>query len=446
MFNHGFFPRLTSLFAVLYIAAGFGLFLSVADNSLAKSGKLPLAPTVLAVLFLGSITSFVLLRDFLGRRATTQVGMIVKSNTAVIFPFALLALISLALALHPGAYWSDGQKWIYLQSYDFCIFIAAMLIPTVEAVRKHFQYFVIVGLLTLLGSIWYDVQNPGAYSSVPGRASGFPGNSNWGALSTVMLCTMSLSYQEGRARLLDLAVMAVTALGLYFTFSRSGTINFVLLLLFFCTVAILNGKDRAKTAISLGLSLVSLITFIVVVIPLASKSSELTATSSKSQNRVLALADGELSDDGSAADRIEAARETLDRIENSPVFGNGTGFNRRMRQTPHNLYLKLWVDSGIFGLLTWLSLLASGFWMFTSRRYRPGQALMIATAFGCLFSHNILEQRTFLILFGTASSMSLFASAKHVARVNTALKLNDMLEKRNVHRAASEPQALSSYR
>ena len=332
-----YFSRTVSFLATAYIAAGFGLFLSVADNSLSKSGTLPLPPTIAALLFLGSILGFVIFRDLLRGEKSTQIGLILRANGPVIIPFGMLAFISLVQALHPTAYWGDGQKWIYLQTYDFCIFMAAMLLPAVVEVRKRYRFYVIVGLLTILGSIWYEVQNPGTFSSVPSRAAGFPGNSNWGALATVMICSVALSYREGRARSLDLVLFAITGLGLYFTLSRSGTLNFVLLMGFFGACSVLTGKDRGKTALIMSVAFAALVTFFLVVVPLASQNSELMGGGSKAQNRLLALADGDVEDDGSAADRMEAARETLDQINDSPLFGHGTGFNRKMRQTPHNL-------------------------------------------------------------------------------------------------------------
>ena len=159
---------------------------------------------------------------------------------------------------------------------------------------------------------------------------------------------------------------------------------------------------------------------------------------SKAQNRLSALASGEIQDDGSSADRLEAARVTLDKIEESPLLGHGTGYNRRLRQTPHNLYLKLWIDSGLLGVLTWLSLLAGGFWLFTSRKYRPGQALVLVTMFGGFFSHNILEQRTFLFLFGGAAAMSLYESAAYVMRLSNYSKLLSLLQARAVAESGTD--------
>lgn len=403
--------------AFIYVGCGFGLFLSVADNYLAKSGSLPLAPTVMALVFLLSVLGCAMLTDFMSGKPTEGLGIILRSNMAVIFPFGFLAFLSLVFALHPTAFWGQGQKWIYLQTYDFFILLAAMLIPGLEFIRRYYRFFVIIGLLTILGSIWYEVENPATFSSVPSRAAGFPGNSNWGALITMMILASSLSYKDGVSRLGDLALIALTGLGIYFTLSRSGMINFGLLIAFYATSALLASKNRLQTGVFISVAITALLSFLLLVIPMLSQSSALMAGGNKAENRIAGLFGGEVVDDGSAEDRMEAARETLEKIEQSPVFGNGTGFNRKMRQTPHNIYLKLWVDSGIFGLLTWISLLISAFWLFTSRRYRPGQALILATAFGGFFSHNILEQRTFLILLGTAATMSMYRAAEGVQKI-----------------------------
>lgn len=432
--------RAFGFFATVYIAAGFGLLLSVADNSLRKSGVLPVPPTIFAMCFVSSILCFVFLLDLLRKRSDLPTLYLIQSNASIIIPFAILAFLSLGFALNPTAYWGDGRKWIYLVVYDFFIFLGASLLPAIALVRKRIRFFVLIGLITILFSIFYEIQNPGTYSSVPGRAAGFPGNSNWGALVTVMICSMSLSYKDGLSRIGDFILLAASGTGIYFTLSRSGMINFVFLILFYAVIAILASREREKTFLQLVGALAVLLLFFGAVIPFLSENSALTS-GSRAENRVLALLEGEISDDGSAADRLEAARETLDMIERSPLFGNGTGFNRRLRQTPHNLYLKLWVDSGIFGVMAWVLLLACSFWVFTVRRYRQGQALIIATLFGGFFSHNILEQRTFLILLGVGAAMSLYESSSEIGFGSAKRRSSGHRQTERLNKKA-EPQTL----
>lgn len=416
MQSRGLLSKTFIVFASLYIAAGLGIFLTAADNYMGKAKILPLPSTVAALAFLGSIITCVVFRDLLNGQPSMRVAFVIRSNLSVVFPFGLLALISLFLGLHPTAYWGDDWKWIFLQSYDYSVFICAMLVPIAVFFRKHFHSFATVGLLSLLGSIWYEVEYPGTFSTVPNRAAGFPTNSNWSAFAAVMICSMSLRYKGGASRIADIIVLGITGLGLYFTLSRSGFVNFMLLGAFYVGATLYENRGEIRSMITILCSAGALVLSLLIIIPLAANSSNLMA-GSKAQNRLIAIFSGEVVDEGSAADRLQAAQETMDQINKSPLIGHGTGFNRRLRQTPHNLYLKLWVDSGMFGLMTYLSLLASGFWLFTSRRYRPGQGFILVVTVGSFFSHNVLEERTFLLLFGMASTLSLYQSAGRARRI-----------------------------
>ena len=72
----------------------------------------------------------------------------------------------------------------------------------------------------------------------------------------------------------------------------------------------------------------------------------------------------------------------------------------------------------IFAIIKVLPMLGVSFWIFGKRRYYRGQAFIATAAFGSLFSHNVLEQRPFLILFGillTNSWLEMVEHSRHVA-------------------------------
>jgi O-antigen ligase len=71
-----------------------------------------------------------------------------------------------------------------------------------------------------------------------------------------------------------------------------------------------------------------------------------------------------------------------------------------MPHLPHNLYLQQWVNNGIPGVVSFLALLLFAYRTFRRRNYRNGQAFVIVTTVGAAFSHNILDQRPFLMLLG----------------------------------------------
>ena len=109
---------------------------------------------------------------------------------------------------------------------------------------------------------------------------------------------------------------------------------------------------------------------------------------------------------GSAASRIAAAQDALNRINQSPIIGHGTGYARRMPELPHNLYLQQWVNNGILGLIGYLSFLGISAVCFLRRRFMPGATLTLVAALGSFFSHNVLDQRPFLILYGLLLGLS----------------------------------------
>ena len=125
-------------------------------------------------------------------------------------------------------------------------------------------------------------------------------------------------------------------------------------------------------------------------------------------------------DDGSAASRLFAVRESLRLINESPIVGHGTGHARTMAELPHNLYLQQWVNNGILGLLGVVGFFGVSLAIFRKRRYRPGQALILVSILGGVFSHNILDQRCFLLLFGILLGLSSQTTKPAIARYSSA--------------------------
>ena len=78
-----------------------------------------------------------------------------------------------------------------------------------------------------------------------------------------------------------------------------------------------------------------------------------------------------------------------------------------MLELPHNLYLQQWVNNGIVGFVGYLVFLISSYLVFLQRNCRNGQVLVAIAAVGSLFSHNVLDQRPFLILLGILIAASL---------------------------------------
>jgi O-antigen ligase len=130
-------------------------------------------------------------------------------------------------------------------------------------------------------------------------------------------------------------------------------------------------------------------------------------SANESNNRLARYLSNKQVDDGSAGTRLAAALDSIRLIEESPILGHGTGYSRTMFELPHNLYLMQWVNNGAIGVLAYLLFLSTAFVTFTMRGCRNGQTLILITTIASIFSHNLLDQRPFLILFGLLLTASL---------------------------------------
>jgi O-antigen ligase len=124
-------------------------------------------------------------------------------------------------------------------------------------------------------------------------------------------------------------------------------------------------------------------------------------------------------------------------IEAAPFLGHGTGFARRMSELPHNIYIQQWVNNGLPGVLSYVMFLLSALLTFVRRGSRNGIALIIVATIGGIFSHNLLDQRPFLIMFG----ILLGYSAKSQQSVDI---VRSPAQHRSVPKLISEPPSVSA--
>jgi O-antigen ligase len=381
------------------------LFFSVADQALGHAGRLPASPTLLCLLLLSPFALLVTLRHL---HSPHNLGPIttLKHNASVLLPFCCVALFALIFAILPGAVWSEGGKWVFLIPYGLCITSAATILGNHRIINSALPSASFISLLILASSVWYDTIYPGTFAPITNRPAGFSGNANFTSLVAVLVCAAGIdlgvrSRNDGikrglRGHLYNLILLLFTFSIVCMTMSRSGLVVFTALVVialyyrFFRT-----GLSRSRLiaeilAISLAafLALGFAVTF-------AQMSSD-----TQGNSRLTRLLNNQRVDDGSADTRLAAVVEGIDLIEAAPILGHGTGFSRTMSELPHNIYLQQWINNGVLGLISYLALLGCAFITFLNRGSRNGVALILVATIGGLFSHNILDQRPFLILLG----------------------------------------------
>ena len=202
----------------------------------------------------------------------------------------------------------------------------------------------------------------------------------------------------------------VAGLSIFFTLSRSGLIEFFVIFLSYLCFAIFSSKKRLtfspKRFLGLLFFLAIIATFFLTVIPKVIEESNLF-TSGSAQSRLGLLSGRGGVEDASGESRYKAILESLELINESPIVGHGTAHSRQMKELPHNMYLNQWVNNGILGLSCYVVFLITSFMTFRKRKFVPGQVFVLVAVVGSFFSHNVLDHRPFLILFGMMATLSL---------------------------------------
>lgn len=406
--------KLCSSLVSIYTLILLALFLSVADQPLARFGYLPINPTLCALLMVLPFAGWACANDLMARTNKRFLSLLM-SNTGPYAAFFLIVASSLIFSILPGAFWSEGGKWIFLVSYGFSIALLALFIPQNSSFRRLFPFYALAALSLLLWSIYLDITYPGTFAALGQRAAGFPGNANFAALVAVMTCSAALDYNSQQGQWKNALLLVVTGIIVVTTMSRSGMLNFALLLGIFSYTRMAENGWKPREV----LKLITITGIMAGVCATLAITAVATGTISE-HSRLGRLLSNKQVDDGSAASRLFAVRESLRLIDESPLIGHGTGHARTMAELPHNLYLQQWVNNGLIGILGIMFFFGVSLATFIKRRYRPGQALMLVSILGGVFSHNILDQRCFLLLFGILLGLSRQTTKPAIARYSSA--------------------------
>ncbi len=386
----------------LYSFLTLTLFFCVADQALGHKGLLPINATILCIALIMPFLFFSAIPQRGPRGYHSPYLELVWGNRLVVGCLIAIASIAGVLAALPDAYWGEGGKWIGVIPYDCAIAIASLAIGVHRWTRQNLSLVVLSSQLFLLGSLWWDTLHPGTFAELTNRAAGFPGNANYAALVANIVCAAGLDFcgalssHNKKSFLLDLSLLTATFLIVAMTMSRSGLLAFGVVIfcyLFFRVIRTPRSAQR-KAAELLVLCIVALAAFSFI----SWHATDSGLHSGKS--RLTRLLNRQQVDDGSAGTRLAALYDGLRLIEEAPLLGHGTGFARTMHELPHNIYVQQWVNNGLPGIAAYLLFLAAAYRTFAARGFRNGQVVILVATVGGLFSHNVLDQRPFLMLLG----------------------------------------------
>lgn len=337
----------------------------------------------------------------------------------------------------------EANRTFRLRLLMFLVFITLAIVMSES--RGGVIALAIIFCVLLSGALsWFDALRPhrivpeGHVDAMEGRGAGLFLNPNVAASFVVMGTIAALPYIPMRLRAVALtgAVMCVAP-----TFSRGA---FVLIAVAVVVGAVTRLLNRTQIVLS------------IVAVPLLvgglGLAYDYLMANSEDRNmrrvvqRLMIFQKADADEDQSVDLRADAAGRAWELFTQEPVFGAGIARTTSAEFVigPHNMYMMLMAEQGIFGLVFYLGLIVvvaqRGWWLM---RYVPdkhlsdvGRALVVLASYIAVqgfFSHNVLDepQAMFVLAFLIAAAArarryaSTYTPTDHppALRVRPALRL-----------------------
>ena len=283
------------------------------------------------------------------------------------------------------------------------ILVTACLLTNPQVQRWARLALILATLIGVLNNC-YQFISPSAFAGLyEGRASGLymdPNDCSY-ALVLGMIFTVGLFPQK-----LRIPWILIVGLGIALTLSRGGILCWIVVILAMMWNRII--AYRNSTFWLLGIGGILLMS---VLIGSGDSSTNLGLLDSNAFERINGIISGETLNDPSALERKGIAEKAEEMFLENPIFGCGIGSTSDFSITgftvsTHNMYLLYAAEYGILGI----PILPLALYAVT--RHACGEARTIANVFilfillASLFSHTVLDQRSYLTAFALMSAMS----------------------------------------
>ncbi len=348
--------------------------------------------------------------------APGQISRVIKGASGTIFAFGLIALLALTGSALPEANLGEGWKYILYPSVDFLVFVLSLPLAAIFAAPANWKWSCGVALCALVMSILIDARYPGTFSFLETRAAGFGVNPNTGAAMCALLLIGVLDWNRPNLSIISCGWFLVAFVGVFMTLSRSGILVLGIVSMLYVRLGVRrNGMGT-----------------IVVIAGLALSIGGYALIAADAAKRILPMFEGDHSRanlfsgqfdamDAREDSRVYLVYDYLEMIAERPILGWGTGLNYVGDEGAHNMYLARWVENGLPGLGAYLLLVYFLFHM--GRRFQSWECLTVAVylAAGSCFSHNMLEDKSLLLMMSISAGRAVLNAPQPVSLANAVL-------------------------
>ena len=306
-------------------------------------------------------------------------------------------LLSAAWVGHADNLESAIDGWMMVVTTGLLVVTALLAYPSVAFRSRVWTAMLWAALILAVLSVVEEYSQAAAYvfaeagQGIEGRAAGLFLNPNIAAQALIMILACLMAHGSPRANVIALALSAI---GMLLTFSRGGILAWVVL------AVAATARGRLPKWFILVLATCAALFFLMGDSILEALSAWIAPENRNSLERLAwLLGQGELTD-FSAGEREAVASFAWQQFLASPVLGHGVGYMWVWTADAgtHNLFLRFMVEYGTLGILIFpLFLIASvrssvlgsdRAWMW----FVACIAVMLS-----MFSHNMMEQATFLL-------------------------------------------------
>lgn len=384
------------------------LFASYADIFLFRVGVIPLQPSSFLIpLFLVICVVKYSILDF---------GDLFKTHSFKIF--ASILFFSLFYSAFTPVPMDLIIKKISLDAITILLYIFAVHFFRTE--DKWLVFLVMFGaFVTLAGSVWYDyfVGLPKFSKSIEEmvRKGGFGENPNQASsgIKFLALGVLVFLYKFKTKKILFITAMVVSV---FLTFSRSGIISVILILIFgtansWDTKFKINPTSLFKSSFKMIIVFATLYVGLVMFAGIIKSEFPELARGAMGDRIDLLTGQGEGSvvseDMGSGGGRGDLLFMYIDKFKQNP-FGYGTAYTSDQRLVPlntHNYYLFLAVNYGFLALILYLIYLWVGFRLSIKRDQFYYIIFLALLFFEGFVSHQIYYERAMLITLAFFDSL-----------------------------------------
>ena len=387
------FVRIVAALAVVF-------FLVKADIYLFVTGLLPVAPSTLFFLLSLPLIYCTAIRSLHEGRLPPAV----HGSMRVLLPFTVLVAFSLVGILVRYPHIPEDMRPLFFPFLNLYVFFIGILLGGIRIERSVWKAALVAGLLVTIVTIAIDVFLPHTFTlqELEGP-SGLAQNPNGGAYIALLLMVCAVDWERPSLGLKNLLVIGLAFFGIFLTASRSGILAAAVVgLVYFLRVS---SSVRLARKIKVAAVCALLLALIVSAFAYVVESGPASESEPSKVSRLLSM-DAEILRFGDIAslERVDAVDRSLRIIEEKTALGMGTGYVYSMPVGPHNMYLARWVDNGLVGLLSYLWLLLAAFLVNRKNRNAEGMAIALVFFFFGLFSHNVLEDRTILLLLAMSTA------------------------------------------